>query len=66
VIAIATEGDDEIADIVDDVLYIPEVPDIFMPFLATVVLQLLALYVAEILGTDIDRPRNLAKSVTVE
>jgi len=66
IIAIATEGNSEIRKIANEVIFIPKVSDAFMPFVATVVLQLLALYTAEILGTDVDRPRNLAKSVTVE
>jgi glucosamine--fructose-6-phosphate aminotransferase (isomerizing) len=66
VIAIATENDEQIKDIVDKVIYIPEVPDILYPLLTVIPLQLLAYYIADILGKDIDKPRNLAKSVTVE
>ena len=66
VIAIATEGDEEINAVADKVIYIPEVPEILYPLLTVVPLQLLAYYIADILGKDIDKPRNLAKSVTVE
>lgn len=66
IIAIATVGDREIKKIADDVIYIPDVGEIFTPMVATIPLQLLAMYAAEALGTDIDKPRNLAKSVTVE
>lgn len=66
VIAIATENDEQIKDVVDKVIYIPEVPDILYPLLTVIPLQLLAYYIADILGKDIDKPRNLAKSVTVE
>ena len=66
VIAVATEGDDETASRVDDVLYIPETPDYLQPLVAAVPLQLLAYHIALLRGRDVDRPRNLAKSVTVE
>jgi glutamine---fructose-6-phosphate transaminase (isomerizing) len=66
VIAIATENDEQIKDVVDKVIYIPEVPDILYPLLTVIPLQMLAYYIADILGKDIDKPRNLAKSVTVE
>lgn len=66
VIAIASEGDEEIAQLVDDVIYVPEVDPILIPLVATVPMQLLAYHVAELRGTNIDQPRNLAKSVTVE
>ncbi|MFQ6127687.1 MAG: glutamine--fructose-6-phosphate transaminase (isomerizing) [Thermoplasmata archaeon] len=66
VIAIASEGDREIEKYVDHVLYIPEVPAMFTPIPATVVLQLLAYYAARERGCSIDKPRHLAKSVTVE
>jgi glucosamine--fructose-6-phosphate aminotransferase (isomerizing) len=65
-IAIATEGDKEIHDIADDVVEVPRVPDIFTPFVMVVPLQLFAYYCAVQLGRDVDQPRNLAKSVTVE
>lgn len=66
VIAIATEGDKAIKKIADDVIYIPKTLEMLTPILAVVPLQLLAYYFAVINGKDVDRPRNLAKSVTVE
>jgi len=65
-IAVATEGDAEIAEKVDDVIYIPDLGEHLTSILATVPLQLLAYHVAVAKGTDVDQPRNLAKSVTVE
>ena len=66
VIAIASEGDEELAAEVDDILYIPRCQEILTPILAVIPLQLLAYYVALRRGCDVDQPRNLAKSVTVE
>ena len=66
VIAVATEGDAAVAAKADDVVYVPDVPDYLQPLVAVVPLQLLAYHVARIRGCDVDRPRNLAKSVTVE
>ncbi len=66
VIAVATEGDTHIADYADEVLYIPDVVDELQPLLSVIPLQLLSYYIADFRGTDIDQPRNLAKSVTVE
>ena len=66
VIAVATEGDEEIKKIADHVIYIPQVRDCFSPITASVPLQLLAREVAILRGCDVDQPRNLAKSVTVE
>jgi glucosamine--fructose-6-phosphate aminotransferase (isomerizing) len=66
VIAIATEGDTEIAEKANEVIYIPDLGDHLTSVLATVPLQLLAYHVAVLKGTDVDQPRNLAKSVTVE
>lgn len=66
VIAIATEGDTGIESIVDDVLYIPKAHPILQPILSTIPLQLFAYYVGITKGLNVDRPRNLAKSVTVE
>jgi glucosamine--fructose-6-phosphate aminotransferase (isomerizing) len=66
VIAVATEGDYETAARVSDVLFIPEAPDYLQPILAAVPLQLLAYHIALLRGRDVDKPRNLAKSVTVE
>ncbi len=66
VIAVATEGDRFIATKADKVLYIPEAPPLLTPILAVIPLQLLAYHVAVLRGADVDQPRNLAKSVTVE
>ncbi len=66
VIAIATEGDEEIKESVDHVLYVPHAPELLLPILEVVPLQLLAYHIAVLRGCDVDQPRNLAKSVTVE
>ncbi|MFO0491452.1 MAG: glutamine--fructose-6-phosphate transaminase (isomerizing), partial [bacterium] len=66
VIAVATEGDTEINKHAQDVMYIPEVCEPLSPMLAVVPLQLMAYYAAVARGHDVDKPRNLAKSVTVE
>ncbi|HEV2390842.1 MAG TPA: glutamine--fructose-6-phosphate transaminase (isomerizing) [Verrucomicrobiae bacterium] len=66
IIAIATQGDEEIAHKADDVIYIPPTLDILQPLLTAVPLQLLAYHIAVERGCDVDKPRNLAKSVTVE
>ncbi|MES2309254.1 MAG: SIS domain-containing protein [Verrucomicrobiota bacterium] len=66
VIAIATEGDQEIAKFADDVIYVPATLEPLMPLLTVVPLQLLSYHTAVLLGRDVDKPRNLAKSVTVE
>jgi glucosamine--fructose-6-phosphate aminotransferase (isomerizing) len=66
VIAIANEGDEEVAARADEVIYIPDVPDYLQPLVAVVPLQLLAYHIALLRGCDVDKPRNLAKSVTVE
>ncbi|WP_420236696.1 glutamine--fructose-6-phosphate transaminase (isomerizing) [Telmatobacter bradus] len=66
VIAIATEGDDKIASLVEHVISIPEVPELLSPLIEIVPLQLLSYYIAVRRGCDVDQPRNLAKSVTVE
>ena len=65
-IVVATEGDKDICAIADHVIYVPAVRDAFSPITATVPLQLLAREVALLRGCDVDQPRNLAKSVTVE
>jgi glucosamine--fructose-6-phosphate aminotransferase (isomerizing) len=65
VIAVATEGDEEILNHADDVFYIPDAPEYATPILSVVALQLFAYHMAVILGRDVDKPRNLAKSVTV-
>jgi len=66
VIAVATQGDDEVAEKADDVIWIPQAPRYLTPILAVVPLQLLAYHIAVLRGCDVDQPRNLAKSVTVE
>jgi glutamine---fructose-6-phosphate transaminase (isomerizing) len=66
VIAIATEGRKQIASLADDVIFIPKCPDFISPILAVIPLQLFAYHLAVKLGCDVDKPRNLAKSVTVE
>ncbi|HEU5071462.1 MAG TPA: glutamine--fructose-6-phosphate transaminase (isomerizing) [Verrucomicrobiae bacterium] len=66
VIAIATEGDDQIRRKADDVIYLPATLESIFPLLATIPLQLLAYHTAVARGCDVDKPRNLAKSVTVE
>ncbi len=66
VIAIASENDDDVAHRADDVIYIPEVPEYLQPIVVAIPLQLLAYEIALLRGCDVDKPRNLAKSVTVE
>jgi glucosamine--fructose-6-phosphate aminotransferase (isomerizing) len=66
VIAIATEGNEEIKKLVDDVIYIPKTLEMLTPMLSIIPLHLFAYHMAVLLGHDVDKPRNLAKSVTVE
>ena len=66
VIAVANEGDEEIRESVDHVISIPQSPELLSPILEVVPLQLLAYHIAVRRGCDVDQPRNLAKSVTVE
>ena len=66
VIAVATEGDQKVTAFADHVLYVPPTPELLSPVVVTVPLQLLAYHIARIRGCDVDQPRNLAKSVTVE
>jgi glutamine---fructose-6-phosphate transaminase (isomerizing) len=66
VIAICTEGDETIISLADDVITVPEADEIVAPMLSTIPLQLLAYYIGVANGCDVDKPRNLAKSVTVE
>lgn len=66
VIALGTEGDGDLAKVADDVISLPQAPEYLTPLLATIPLQLLAYHIAVTLGRDVDKPRNLAKSVTVE
>lgn len=66
VIAVATEGNEDIKKIVEDVIYIPKTLEMLTPILSVIPLQLFAYYMGVLRGCDVDRPRNLAKSVTVE
>lgn len=66
IISLATENDDRIEKVSDQVLYLPEVPELFSPVVNIIPLQLLAYHIAVLRGCDVDQPRNLAKSVTVE
>jgi glucosamine--fructose-6-phosphate aminotransferase (isomerizing) len=66
VIAIACEGDNNIARLADDVIYVPDVEEHLQPIVTAIPLQLLAYHIALMRGCNVDRPRNLAKSVTVE
>lgn len=66
VIAVATEGNERINSLSDDVMYIPRTSEMLSPLLTVVPLQLLAYYIAQLKGCNVDQPRNLAKTVTVE
>ena len=66
VIAVATEGDEHIKSMAEDVFYVPDVTEMLQPLVTVVPLQLLAYHAAVLRGKDVDKPRNLAKSVTVE
>ena len=66
VIAVATEGDEQIQAQADQVLFVPETPWLLSPVTTVIPLQLLAYHMAVWRGADVDQPRNLAKSVTVE
>lgn len=66
VLAIATQGNEDIKNIVDDVIYIPKTLEMLTPILSVIPLHLFAYYMAVLLGRDVDKPKNLAKSVTVE
>jgi glucosamine--fructose-6-phosphate aminotransferase (isomerizing) len=66
VIAVATEGDQEIGKYADHVLFVPHTPELLAPVVVSVPLQLFAYHVGKARGCDVDQPRNLAKSVTVE
>ena len=65
-ILLATEGDDRAKDLSEDIIYVPQTMELIQPLLNTIALQFFAYYIAVALGRDVDRPRNLAKSVTVE
>jgi glucosamine--fructose-6-phosphate aminotransferase (isomerizing) len=66
IIAVATEGDTQIRNVADDVIYLPKTLELLYPILASVPLQLFAYHIAVARGCDVDKPRNLAKSVTVQ
>lgn len=66
IIAVASEGDKEVAELTREVVYVPKVDEIFSPLLVALPLQLIAYHIAVKRGCDVDQPRNLAKSVTVE
>lgn len=66
VIAIATDGDALIADLTPNILWVPKTPWLLSPVITTIPLQMFAYHIASLLGLDVDQPRNLAKSVTVE
>jgi glucosamine--fructose-6-phosphate aminotransferase (isomerizing) len=66
VISVVTDGDDHAARLSEHVLEVPPVPELLLPLVTVLPLQLLAYFIAELKGTDVDQPRNLAKTVTVE
>jgi glucosamine--fructose-6-phosphate aminotransferase (isomerizing) len=66
IIVVATEGDNNIKKYADHLITVPDAPEIFQPMLTVIPLQLLAYHAAVLRGHDVDKPRNLAKSVTVE
>jgi glucosamine--fructose-6-phosphate aminotransferase (isomerizing) len=66
VVAVATDGDDLLPSIADYILWVPDTPWLLSPITTTIPLQLLAYHIAVLRGADVDQPRNLAKSVTVE
>ena len=66
VVAVATEGDERVAGLADEVFWVPETPWRLSPVVSVIPLQLFAYHIASLKGLDVDQPRNLAKSVTVE
>jgi len=66
VIAVATDGDERIPDLTENILWVPKAPWLLSPVITIIPLQLFAYHIASLLGLDVDQPRNLAKSVTVE
>jgi glucosamine--fructose-6-phosphate aminotransferase (isomerizing) len=66
VVALATDGDELVTSMADHILWVPEAPWMLSPIVTVLPLQLLAYHIAAIRGLDVDQPRNLAKSVTVE
>lgn len=65
-VAVATEGDELIPTLADHVLWVPKTPALLSPVVTVIPLQMLAYHIASLRGLDVDQPRNLAKSVTVE
>ena len=65
-IAVPTYGDERIPDLTDNIMWVPETPWLLSPVITSIPLQLFAYHIASLLGLDVDQPRNLAKSVTVE
>jgi len=65
-IALTNSNEEKLNDLFEDIIHIPDVDEYLSPIIAIIPLQLLAYYIAEFLGKDVDQPRNLAKSVTVE
>jgi glucosamine--fructose-6-phosphate aminotransferase (isomerizing) len=66
IIAVVSQGDDRVHNLADEIIELPECPDFLNPIVASIPLQLLAYHIALLRGCDVDKPRNLAKSVTVE
>ena len=66
VIAVATDGDERIPDLTENIMWVPETPWMLSPVVTSIPMQLFAYHIASLLGLDVDQPRNLAKSVTVE
>jgi glucosamine--fructose-6-phosphate aminotransferase (isomerizing) len=66
VVVVASEGDDVAQTLAERVFYVPAAPELIQPLLTVIPLQLLSYYIADLKGTDVDQPRNLAKVVTVE
>ena len=66
ILAIVNDGDESAKNITDDVIYIPKTIDLLTPLLSVIPLQLLSYYISKNKGLDVDKPRNLAKSATVE
>jgi glucosamine--fructose-6-phosphate aminotransferase (isomerizing) len=66
VIAVATEDDSVIPGMADDVMFVPDADEVLAPLLSVIPMQLLSYYIGVAKGFDVDKPRNLAKSVTVE
>ena len=66
ILALVTEGDREVRDMADDLIAVPQTNELLSPILEVVPLQLLAYHIGVLRGCDVDQPRNLAKSVTVE